>query len=305
MTGSGDLLADRRYAWAEGALDDGDHLGAADLAGQIVAMAPDFAAGWLLLGRAEHALGHSDAAAEAFRRALALDPDDVLGAGLWLAQMGEIGALGAMTPAYVQALFDGYAVRFERHLVQSLGYRGPALLHDAVRRARSRQLRNFHFASALDLGCGTGLAGEAFRPQCVSLAGVDLSPEMVRKAARKRLYDTLDTGDAVEWLSGRPAGSADLVIAADVMIYIGDLAPVFAAAARALGEHGLFALTVQAHAGEGVVLGADARYAHGAPYLQAVSAQAGFDPVIIEDGSIRQDRGVDVPGLVLVLSKAR
>jgi predicted TPR repeat methyltransferase len=303
MTTSGNILADRRYGWAESALDDGDFAGAADLAGQIVEIAPEFPAGWLLLGRAQQGVGAREAASAAFARALALDPGDALGAGLWLAQLGGHDAASAMSPAYVQSLFDEYAIRFDRHLVQSLHYRGPALLHDAVRRACSLQLRPFRFAAGIDLGCGTGLAGETFCHACSRLAGVDLSPAMVRKAEKKRLYDELDTGDAVAWLGSRPDASADLALAADLVVYIADLAPLFAEVARVLQAGGLFALTAQTHAGHGMVLGADARYAHGERYLRDEAARVGLSFVLFESGSIRQDRGVDVPGCILVLTK--
>ncbi len=125
---SGDLLADRRYAWAEGALAEGDAGAAADLAAQVLELAPGYGPAWLLLGRARAAdPGLREQAAEAFRRVIALDPEDALGARIHLAELGE-AAGDAISPAYVRALFDGYAGRFERHLVEGLGYRGPALI---------------------------------------------------------------------------------------------------------------------------------------------------------------------------------
>lgn len=303
MTTSGDILADRRYGWAEGALDDGDFAGAADLAGQLVEIAPDFAPGWFLLGKAQQAAGQNEEACAAFTRALALDSTDALGAGLRLAQLGAGDAATAMSPAYVQGLFDEYAIRFDRHLVQSLYYRAPALLHDAVRRARSKQLLPFRFAAAIDLGCGTGLAGEVFRPQCSRLAGIDLSPAMVRKAEKKRLYDELETADVLSSLRGRVDASVDLAVAADVVIYMADLTGLFGEVARVLRPDGLFALTAQSHDGAGVVLGADARYAHGDAYLHNQAEAAGLGVMLFETASSRQDHGIDVPGRVVVLAK--
>ena len=303
MASSGDLLADRRYAWAEAALKEGDAAAAADLARQALEIAPGFAAGWFLLGQAEQALEHCEAAQAAFAEALRLDPEDSLGAGLRLAQLGAGEPDRAMSPAYVRQLFDDYAIRFDRHLVKSLNYRAPALLHDSVRRTCSKRLRPFRFNEALDLGCGTGLAGEAFRAECGLLAGIDLSPEMVRRAEAKRIYDELAVGDGAAWLAMRNDASADLVLAADVFVYIADLAPIFAEVARVLRPAGLFAFTVQAHAGEGVALGEDARYAHGEPYLREFSARSGFAVALLETVSTRQDRGADVPGLILVLAR--
>ncbi|MBV9078648.1 MAG: methyltransferase domain-containing protein, partial [Methylobacteriaceae bacterium] len=216
MATSGDFLADRRYGFAEAALAEGDAVAAADLAGQTLEIAPAFTAAWFLLGRAEARAGRLDAAIVAFRRARDLDPSDVLGAGLQLALLGAAEPGEAMSPGYVRALFDEYATRFDRHLTRSLGYRAPELLHDAVRRVLSREPRDFRFRCVLDLGCGTGLAGEAFRPNAARLVGIDLSPAMVRKAEEKRIYDALHVADLLDWLREAGPGSADLVVAADV-----------------------------------------------------------------------------------------
>lgn len=315
MTGSGDLLADRRYAYAEAAFREGDWDAAAELADQALELAPGFAAGWFLLGQARAARSEagearvgtaaelSRQAAQAFERALACDPEDRLGAGLRLARLEAGEPLRAMSPAYVRALFDEYAVRFDRHLVRSLKYRAPELLADAVRRARSLRLDPFRFACALDLGCGTGLAGEVFRPVCRHLSGVDLSPAMIERARAKRLYDDLATGDLVAWLRQRPAGAADLVVAADVLVYLGDLAPLFGEVARVLAAGGLFAFTVQSHPGEAAVLGDDLRYAHGETYLRHLAGRDGLAVILLEPVSTREDRGQPVPGLIAVLAR--
>jgi predicted TPR repeat methyltransferase len=308
MRSSGDLLADRRYAYAKAAFDEGDWIAAADLAQQALDLAPDFAVAWFLLGEACEQIAATEPAAlqeaiHAFQTARRLDPADVLGSGLRLALLGAEASDRAMSLGYVRSLFDEYAIRFDRHLRQSLAYRGPELLHDAVRRACSLELRPFRFEMMLDLGCGTGLAAEVFRPECRRIAGVDLSPAMVRKAEAKRLYDKVEVGDLVPWLESRSPGEADLVLAADVFVYLAELGPVFLAASRALRRDGLFAFTVQAHAGEGVVLGDDHRYAHSETYLRSMADEVFLDPVILESVSTRQDRGQDVAGLLLVLSR--
>ncbi|TNC15023.1 methyltransferase domain-containing protein [Methylobacterium terricola] len=298
---SGDLLADRRYAWAEAALAEGDAGAAADLAAQVLELAPGYGPAWLLLGRARAAdSGTRGQAAEAFRAALALDPDDALGAGLHLAELGEAPA-AAISPAYVRALFDGYAGRFERHLVEGLGYCGPALIRDALVRVAGAEAR---FGPALDLGCGTGLMARALDGLVGPLVGIDLSPGMLAEARRTGLYARLHEGDLRTALTGEPPDSAGLAVAADVFIYLREIGPVLREVARVLAPGGLFAFTVQGHPGErGVVLGADGRYAHGIASVRADAAAAGFAVALLEPAEIRRQNGVGVPGWLVVLAR--
>ena len=102
----------------------------------------------------------------------------------------------------------------------------------------------------------------------------------------------------------QPERSADLVLAADVFVYLAALDAVFARDRLACWcRSGFFAFTVQAHGGEGVHLGADSRYAHSEGYLRATAERAGFSVAQFEAVSTRQDRGVDVPGFLMVLEQ--
>jgi predicted TPR repeat methyltransferase len=300
---SGDLLADRRYAYAEAAMKEGDHAAAADLAEQSLELAPSFAPAHALLGRARASLGERDAAVAALLRALAIEPDDILGVRIDLARLGALPMEEAIGQGYVRALFDDYAGTFDKHLVKNLNYRGPELLHAAVRRAYARDGRKLWAERILDLGCGTGLVAQAFAGAYAAIEGVDLSPRMLAAARRTRLYDRLHEGDLVAFLKAHAEGTADLVVAADVFVYRARLDEVFAEARRVLVPGGLFAFTVQAHAGEDVALGQDSRYAHGEPYLRDLAAKVGFAIALFEAVSTRQDRGADVPGFLLVLER--
>ncbi|MCB8822742.1 class I SAM-dependent DNA methyltransferase [Microvirga rosea] len=300
---SGDLLADRRYEYARAAFEEQDFEAAADLARQVLDLVPHFAAAHALLGRAAAELSQGDVAVAALQRALSLEPDDALGVRLDLARFGAVTPEEAITDGYVRALFDDYAPRFERHLTQSLAYRGPELLADALRRACSKRLRTDRFGLTLDLGCGTGLMAKALEGCCARIEGVDLSPRMIEKAAKEKLYDALHEGELVGFLSGRAACEADLVIAADVFVYMADLGAAFREIRRVLKKGGLLAFTVQVHEGDGFILGEDARYAHGEAYLSALAADVGFNPVLFERVSTREDRGRPVPGFLLVLER--
>ena len=300
---SGDLLADRRYAYADAAFRDGDFEAAADLARQTLELAPGFAPAHALLGRAEAALGNQASAVAALAHALAIEPDDVLGVRLDLARLGALPPEEAISAAYVRALFDSYAPGFDRHLVESLKYRAPEMIREALRRACAARGRRLWFDRAFDLGCGTGLMGQALADVCATIEGVDLSPRMLAEAAKERIYGALHESGLLPFLQAAPERGADLVVAADVFVYLAALDPVFAAVRRALRADGLFAFTVQAHAGEGLTLGADARYAHSESYLRGLATSTGFEVALFEPVSTRQDRGADVPGFLVVLGR--
>ena len=133
--------------------------------------------------------------------------------------------LAGMPQAYVQVLFDQYAPRFESSLVGDLGYRGPALLFKAVLSVRAAAKKPAFFKRAIDLGCGTGLAAAAFAKEVDHFIGIDLSPRMIDKARATGLYAELEVADMLQGLRGKPDASADLILAADAMVYVADLAP--------------------------------------------------------------------------------
>jgi predicted TPR repeat methyltransferase len=296
---SSDLIADRRYKWALDHVSQGDLAGAADILAQTVELAPGFATAWFALGAIRDRLGDHAGAIAAFEKVCAADPEDYHGARLQLARLGTEETTPAMTQTYVRRLFDQYAGRYDVSLTEHLAYRGPSLLRDAVASAAGQPM---HFGAMLDLGCGTGLAGAAFRPFADRLVGVDLSAAMIAQAEQKRLYDRLITADLIEALANEAAGGATyhLVIAADVFVYANDLAPIVGGVARVLASNGLFAFTVETHAGDGVKLLPTLRYAHGESYVRRILADAGLMVVSLARASVRSEKGVPVESLVVV-----
>ena len=188
-------------------------------------------------------------------------------------------------------------------LVGALAYRGPDLLRDALRRTREARGRAFRFDRGADLGCGTGLMAKALRPRVDSMHGVDLSPKMIEAARATGLYNHLSTGDLLAFLADETTAGFDLVVAADVFVYVGDLDAIFAQCARVLETGGLFAFSAQRGAEADWALGADLRYFHSPGYVRRLAKQHGFDVALIEDASTRRDAGADVPGLVCVLAR--
>ena len=205
--------------------------------------------------------------------------------------------------AYLRGLFDDYAARFDKHLTGALGYRGPRLIFSALRRACVMTERRFLFPRAIDLGCGTGLMGVALKGRVGEMTGVDLSPAMLREAAKTKCYVSLTEGDMTQALDDARE-EFDLITAADALVYAGDLAPFCAAAARALTGDGLAAFSVQSRADGDFSLGPELRFSHSQSYLRRVLAAAALTPVLLEAASTRQDKGVDVPGLICVARRA-
>jgi predicted TPR repeat methyltransferase len=251
---------------------------------------------WLQI-EALRRLGQDDQAIALAQRLLALDPADRFGAALALAQLGAAPLPERAPAAQVSRLYDQYAASFDANLLADLAYRAPALVMDALERLGRRG----PFV-AFDAGCGTGLMGADLRSRCSRLDGADLSAAMVARAAARGVYDDLVVGDLLAELAARPHGY-DLVVAADVLIHLGDLRPVAAAAAAALRSGGAFAFTVErAEAGE-VVLRASGRFAHGESHLRAAAAAAGLTVALCEAVATRQDAGRPVPGLLCVMTK--
>jgi predicted TPR repeat methyltransferase len=107
----------------------------------------------------------------------------------------------------------------------------------------------------------------------------------------------------LQGLRVRGDASADLILAADAMVYLAELAPVLAEAARVLAPGGLLAFTTETHDGEGVVIGQGLRYAHSVTHVRAMLESAGLKLSLLEDRSARNEDNVPVPGLVAVAAK--
>jgi predicted TPR repeat methyltransferase len=198
---------------------------------------------------------------------------------------------------YVTSLFDRSAKDFENLLRSSLAYNAPELLLAACQSLGSFRLVALEI---LDLGCGTGLAGEIFRPFATRLDGVDLSTKMLDIARNKLLYDELYASDIVPHLDNVNR-QYSLILAADVFVYIGDLAPVFSAIRNRLVPGGHFAFTVETSATTDYCLQANRRYAHSKIYLELLGADHQFEVELLEDTSIRMESSKPVPSILAIM----
>ncbi len=261
---------------------------------RALALDPAFAAAHKNLGALLQEQGDAEAAVACYREALRLRPDFSEARYKLAALTGQ--QVPAVAPAdYVAALFDGYAEDFDAHLLGVLNYRAPHQLRAALTgRLPAARL------AVLDLGCGTGLSGALFRDLAARLVGVDLSAKMLARARARAIYDQLIEGEAVTVLAGLDE-RFDLIVAADVLVYLGELAPLFAAVTRVLAPRGMFAFSIERHSAAGFTLRPSGRYAHGTAYIQELAARHRLTPEYQEEVVLRKDQGRDVAGGVLVL----
>jgi predicted TPR repeat methyltransferase len=267
----------------------GDLPGAIDLYQRALRVDPYDTDVLVRLGRLWNWLGDLERARSWFTRALSIDPDCADAA----ARLAELADPCTLTPAYIRTLFDQYAERFDENLTGTLAYRAPREVAAMAARCGIAE----HSAEVLDLGCGTGLSGLALQPFATRLDGVDLSPAMVAKAAERRIYDDLAVAEAGEYLAGA-ARDWDIVAAVDMLNYIGDLAPIFAAAAAHIRPSGWLIGTVEKRAEGGTALTEKRRHTHGEDHLRQAIGAANLTVVEIADATLRQEGGQPVAGLI-------
>jgi predicted TPR repeat methyltransferase len=299
---SGDLIADRRFEFGRDLQLKGDLAAAADLLEQAIELAPNFTSAWFTLGEIRQQLEENDKAVAAFQKARASDPEDRHGAAVKLMRLGA-EQLDEMPKSYVQTLFDQYAPRFEAALLGNLDYRAPQLLFKAVLSARHAAKKPAFFKRAIDLGCGTGLGAGAFAKEVDHFIGIDLSPKMIEQARATGFYAELEVGDMAAGLRSKADGSANLVLAADALCYVSDIAPVLNEAKRVLAPGGVLAFTLETHDGDGVVIGEGLRYAHGKRIVRDKVVSAGLALAHLEEASPRTEDNEPVRGLVVVAVK--
>lgn len=248
--------------------------------------------------------GDIDAAVKAYEEVLAIDPEDHGGAAVRIASMGRGETPPKAPDAYVETLFDQQAEAFEDILVDQLGYAVPMAV-----RQRLQTLELGPFKRMLDLGCGTGLTGEALRDMAADITGMDLSENMVEIAHEKDIYETLYVAEVEDFLEDNDDDAFDLITATDVLPYLGALEPIFFGAAENMVEGGLFVfssetLPSETMAGRPYMVGPHQRFAHSETYIRERLTATGFDIVEVTDINVRMQDGHPTPGH-LVIAKYR
>jgi predicted TPR repeat methyltransferase len=266
-----------------------------------------------LKGHALSSLGRHEEAADAYREALKLGPSDPYVRHL-VAASGFLPAAMRAPQEYVSTIFDGYAPRFEAHLI-ALGYRIPGVIRTALIEHIDRT-GNRPIGPVLDLGCGTGLLGLVLADLPIGpLTGVDLSPRMLAQARSKGLYANLQQADLENFLA-EDTTAWKLILAADVLCYFGELGNVLQAIFNRLAPGGLLLLSTEELLpdadgalpanlqGDGAwALGRQGRYAHTAEYLTKAAKSAGYTVLSLTGETQRFEADAPVPGFFAVLER--
>jgi predicted TPR repeat methyltransferase len=302
--------------------------------GIAIRIKPDFVDAFVAMGNVLDDLGRTAEAIESYQRALAIRPNYAevhYNLGVIAKNKGDLTEaadrykkaidfgmtnpmasymlavwsgedVGSMPVASVTSFFDDYASRFDTHLVGTLGYSMPKLMREAIGRLTRDERR---FQHALDIGCGTGLIGTYFKDIVTKIDGVDLSPKMLEQASSKQIYSKLDCDEIVAWLERAAAESLtfDIVLSADVFIYVGNLEPAFEATKRILTDNGLFVFSVEHLAQGSFEVLPTGRFAHSTSYVRELASRHGFVIELSEQVNLRKERNVMIRGTIFVLTR--
>lgn len=263
---------------------------------KVVEMEPTDADHWRSFGDAAHTIGRYSEACSAYMRYQEAHPDDAEIAH-HVASLSENPPPPQASNEYIVQVFDDYAESFDHDLLTDLKYRAPELLLEKLLNllpAPEKQLR------IVDLGCGTGLAGKVLHPWGRSMIGVDLSCQMGAKALATGVYNEIHVTEITSWLESSQQ-TFDLILAADVLVYVGDLLPVLHAAKATLTCSSMIAFTLEVGLDPGYELTVSGRYAHHVDYVYATAKEAGFAVLHLSTGVLRTENNQDVPGHVVIL----
>ncbi len=287
--------------YADMAREQNNHAAARPRLERALALAPNNVNALFVLGEVCRTLNDHPAARTHWERCAELDPDDRTGVRLALAALGALPTPARPDPAWIATLFDSYAGAFDRHLTETLGYVGPEIVAAAAHSWAGDRVGDLAVA---DIGCGTGLAGAPLRAIARSLVGVDLSPGMVDLARERGLYDRLEVGDLIDWLANEPERKFDLIVAADVLNYLGDLTPALSGAKRCMAPGARLIATLEEleeDIPDGYQLAPALRYRHGKGYVEAVAGAVGLRLVASHPVTLRRQAGEPVRSMLVEL----
>jgi len=263
---------------------------------KAIEIQPDYASAHFNLGVSLQKLGLFKEAEDHYNKVLETKPDDEA-ARFMLQSLGTLETPDAAPAQYVRGIFDRCAGTFEKILVKDLEYKTPELLFDLVRPYLSKE------TNVLDLGCGTGLGSQHYRPFAKMLIGVDVSSKMLERAGEKNTYDRLKVFDILQpWKFSQ---KFDLIYSSDVFVYFGNLDPIIESASSYLVYGGVIAFSVEVLENDSMEyrLFPSGRFAHSRAYIQDCLRRHGLLWLEEATSDIRKQSGKQVKGLLVVAKK--
>jgi predicted TPR repeat methyltransferase len=256
----------------------------------------DYTSAYFNLGISLQKLRRFKEAEEHYNKVLEARPDDEA-AKFMLQSMGASATPDAAPVEHVRRIFDRCAGTFERILVKDLEYKTPELLFELVYPYLTEEM------NVLDLGCGTGLGAQLYRPFAKRLTGVDVSPKMLAKAKEKKIYNRLEVFDILQdWPFPK---KFELIYSSDVFVYFGNLDTIIRPASSSLVSGGIIAFSVERLEDNSreYRLFPSGRYAHSRTYIEDCLKRHGLQLIEASKSDIRKQSGNQVKGLLVVAKK--
>ena len=263
---------------------------------RVITLRPKHREARRLLALAHCTLGEFSEAVHIFDEWLEEEPADPIALHMRAACTGR-NVPARASDGFVERTFDSFAASFESKL-EKLSYRAPALVAAMLETSTFSRSKNI---DVLDAGCGTGLCGPLIAPYARTLVGVDLSEGMIARAKEKDVYDALIKSELTGYLR-KNSNAFDVIVAADTLVYFGDLEAVTCAAAGALRPNGIFVFTLEEAVEDEPAVGHHlefhGRYTHSRRHVERVLAAAGLCSEIVH-AELRTEAGAPVAGLVV------
>jgi len=263
---------------------------------KAIEIQPDYASAHFNLGLSLQKLRRFDEAGKHYNKVLETKPDDEA-AKFMLQSLGTSATPDAAPVEHVRRIFDRCAGTFEKILVKDLEYKTPEILFNLVQPYLAEKM------NVLDLGCGTGLGAQLYRPFAGRLTGVDVSSKMLEKAEEKKIYNRLEIFDILQnWDFPQ---KFDLIYSSDVFVYFGNLDTIIRSASSSLVNGGILAFSVERLEDNSINyrLFPSGRYAHSPTYIQSCMKRHGLQVIEEKESDIRKQSGNPVKGLLIVAKK--
>ena len=265
---------------------------------RAIEIAPDDEHAHLNFGVIHKMMNNFELAEKSFNEVIKINTNNQT-AKYYLAIINGDNSIRSSPDEYVQELFDGYAETFDEQLVGQLKYKTPELISDMVK----KHIDTGKQYKVLDLGCGTGLAGIYLDDISDYMTGIDLSSKMIKKAGDRNIYDELVVSGIDQYFEThdyRP----DIVVSADVFVYIGDISGIFKEVAAALQDNGMFVFSTEdSQEAKDFSLKDSGRFAHNENYIRKLADENYFKFIENQKTILRYDVGEPIHGQVYLLKK--